>query len=68
MESRYENNPVTNITWCGAVKFCNWQTEIRGGNTDNVGIRILIQAGSWNLDKPYNENAYRGFRLSRAAD
>ena len=35
-ESGYENNPVTNITWYGAVMFCNWLTEMRDGNADNV--------------------------------
>lgn len=35
-ETGYKNNPVTNVTWYGSVMFCNWLTEMRDGNTDNV--------------------------------
>ncbi len=35
-ESSYGDNPVTNISWYGAVIFCNWLTEMRDGNTANL--------------------------------
>ncbi len=35
-ESGYDNNPVTNVTWFGTVMFCNWLTEMRDGNIDNI--------------------------------
>ena len=35
-EGGFENHPVVNVTWYGAVMFCNWLTEMRDGNTVNV--------------------------------
>ncbi len=32
----FEDHPVTEVSWYGAVMFCNWLTEMRDGNTDNV--------------------------------
>ena len=31
-----ENRPANFISWYGAVMFCNWLTEMRDGNTENV--------------------------------
>ncbi len=32
----YEKYPVVDVSWYGAIMFCNWLTEMRDGNTDNV--------------------------------
>jgi formylglycine-generating enzyme required for sulfatase activity len=36
VDSGFANHPVVCVTWYGAIMFCNWLTEMRDGNTDNV--------------------------------
>lgn len=60
-ENGYENNPVTNVSWYGAVMICNWLTEMRDGNTDNIvytGIDI-----NWIDDETIENISRNGYRL-----
>jgi len=43
-ENDYKDHPVTNITWYGSVMFCNWLTEMRDGNINNV-VYVWIDNG-----------------------
>ncbi len=36
-EAGYDDHPVTEVSWYGAVMFCNWLTEMCDGNTGNLG-------------------------------
>lgn len=36
VEPGYENHPVINVSWYGAIMFCNWLTEMENGNIDEV--------------------------------
>ncbi len=74
----YEAHPVTNVTWFGAVKFCNWLTLERGltlaarcyaeGPSADDWHPVTITTGDWmsrDLDAAERANLVRlrGFRL-----
>lgn len=74
----YERHPVTNVSWLGAVKFCNWLTLERGhapslrcyteGATADEWHPVTISTADWSVrDLNFAERALlvrmRGFRL-----
>jgi len=62
VESGYENHPVANVTWYGAVMFCNWLTEIRDGNADNV-VYTGIDT-DWLDNETIEDDSRNGYRLT----
>jgi formylglycine-generating enzyme required for sulfatase activity len=65
VDSGYENHPVVNVTLYGAIMFCNWLTEMRDGNTNNVVYKNIPTDGTWNDSNNYNSNDddESGYRL-----
>ncbi len=57
----YENHPVLYFTWYGAVMFCNWLTEMRDGNTDNVVYSGMDD--DWEHNETNADNSKNGYRL-----
>ncbi len=57
----YEQYPLAGIHWYGAILLCNWLTEMRDGNTDN-----LVYTGidtDWLHDETIDDPSKTGFRL-----
>jgi formylglycine-generating enzyme required for sulfatase activity len=67
VESGYEFYPVTNLSWGGAVMFCNWLTEMRDGNTDNVVYygwnESEFQHENWDYNGTGSDLTKNGYRL-----
>jgi len=71
VESGFENKPVTNVTWFGSVMFCNWLTEMRDGNTNNVVYAWIDNGdgegtasdGIWQDDETDEDSTSSGYRL-----
>ena len=61
VDNGYDDHPVVNISWYGAIMFCNWLTEMRDGNTDN-----LVYGGidtSWDHTETTEDISKNGYRL-----
>lgn len=57
----YENYPCINISWYGAILFCNWLTEILYGESE------LVYGGmgpGWEDDDTEQDTSKTGFRLA----
>ena len=55
------NKPVANVTWYGAVMFCNWLTEMKDGNADNVVYSGIDT--TWEHAETVADSTKTGFRL-----
>jgi formylglycine-generating enzyme required for sulfatase activity len=66
VDNGYENHPVVHVTWYGAIMFCNWLTEMKDGNTDN-----LVYSGidtDWTEDETAEDAAKTGYRLPSSGE
>jgi formylglycine-generating enzyme len=61
VDSGYEDHPVINVTWYGAIMFCNWLTEMRDGNDSNVVYTDIDT--DWEDDETTENIARNGYRL-----
>ncbi len=57
----YTDHPAVEISWYGAVMICNWLTEMRDGNTDNL-VYTGIDA-DWDHTETSEDRTKTGFRL-----
>ena len=63
-ESGYEQHPVVEVSWYGAVMLCNWLTEMRDGDTSNVVYTGMPTDGNtWNDDNTSENLTKTGYRL-----
>jgi len=66
VESGYENHPVVNLSWYGAVILCNWLTEMTDGGTSN-----LVYSGidsDWDHTETVADDTKQGFRLPSSTE
>ena len=61
VDSGYDDHPVTNISWYGAVMICNWLTEMRDGDTDNAVYTGITS--DWEDDDTVEDVTQSGYRL-----
>ncbi len=47
VEGRFEQHPITSVTWFGALKFCNWLTLDQGIDCDQRSYTEGPAAGDW---------------------
>ncbi len=64
--SGYEDHPAVLMTWYGAVMFCNWLTEMRNGNTDNVVYSGIDT--TWNHTETVENASRSGYRLPSSGE
>ena len=59
--SGYEDHPVVNVTWYGAIMFCNWLTEMRDGSDINKVYGNIDD--TWIDDETTEDTSKSGYRL-----
>ncbi len=60
-DAGYTDHPVVEISWYGAVMICNWLTEMRDGNTNNV-VYTGIDT-DWDHAETLEDRTKTGYRL-----
>lgn len=61
VDSGFETHPAANIKWFGAIMFCNWLTEMKDGNADNVVYSGMTD--TWANVDTIADDSKRGYRL-----
>lgn len=59
--SGYANHPIVCITWYGAVMVCNWLSEKRDGDLDNIVYSGITE--SWTDSDTVENISKNGYRL-----
>ena len=62
VKSGFEEHPLVEVTWYGAVMFCNWLTEMRDSQTDNL-VYSNIDTSGWSHDDTEEDTTKNGYRL-----
>lgn len=57
----YEEHPVVGVTWYGMVMVCNWLSEMRDGDTDNI-VYTGIDT-TWDFNETIDDPVKTGYRL-----
>ncbi len=74
VDSGYDDHSVVMVSWYGAIIFCNWLTEMRDGNTDNVVYEWVDDGtgsgtasdGIWQDDETTEDVSKNGYRLPQS--
>jgi len=64
VDTGYDDHPVVMISWYGAIMCCNWLTEMRDGNTDNLVYTGITT--NWNHRATTEDVTKNGYRLPRS--
>jgi len=63
VETGHENCPVVCMSLYGAIMFCNWLTEMRDGNTENLVYTGMDEGDIWDIFSTLVDSAKTGYRL-----
>jgi formylglycine-generating enzyme required for sulfatase activity len=66
VDSGFEDHPVVNVTWYGAIMFCNWLTEMRDGSTTNA-VYTGIDT-TWDHTETVENADRNGYRLPSSGE
>lgn len=61
LDEGYEKNPIVNISWYGAVMICNWLTEMKDGDTNNVVYYTIDE--TWTHTETSTYSTRTGYRF-----